>query len=305
MIEKPAIVVTGAGGQLGLTLQQLWPASRLAQHFRLLPLTAQQLDIADAEAVRSVLGKEDVVAIVNCAAYTAVDAAEEHRDDAFWVNHKGPAVLADWSAQNRSRLVHVSTDFVFDGQSKTPYQPDTEPLPLGVYGASKLAGEEEIQERLAEASVIVRTSWLYSPFRNNFMKTMLRLMTERDSLRVVADQIGSPTSSFSLAGLLLAVLQHESFTGIYHWCDGAAISWYDFAVAIQEEALALGLLNKEIPIEPIATEQYPTPAQRPAYSVLDTSQAEADFVFPHQDWRANLRGILGHLAQLKESERRE
>ncbi len=218
-------------------------------------------------------------------------------DGAFRVNHKGPALLADWSAKNRSRLLHVSTDFVFDGDSKQPYQPDDDPLPLGVYGSSKLAGEEEIQERLPEASIIVRTSWLYSPFRANFLKTMLRLMKERDSLSVVADQIGSPTSTFSLAGLLLAVLQHESFTGIYHWSDGAAISWYEFAVAIQEEALAAGLLDRSIPIEPIATEQYPTPAARPAYSVLDPSRAETDFSFPHQDWRANLRAIVGHLAQ--------
>jgi len=299
MTDKPAIVITGAGGQLGLSFQQLWPASRLNQHYRLLPLTSSQLDIADSESVKTVLGEEDVVAIVNCAAYTAVDAAEDNRDEAFWVNHKGPAVLADWSAQNRSRLLHVSTDFVFDGTSKEPYTPEDEPLPLGVYGSSKLAGEEEIQTRLPEASVIVRTSWLYSPFRANFMKTMLRLMKERDSLNVVADQVGSPTSSFSLAGMLLAVLQHESFTGIYHWCDGATISWYDFAVAIQEEALALKLLDKEIPIEPITTEEYPTPAERPAYSVLDTNQAEADFLFPRQDWRANLCGILGHLAQLE------
>ena len=301
MIDKPAIVITGAGGQLGLTLQQLWPASRLNQHYRLLPLTSAELDIGDPEAVHSVLGKENVASIVNAAAYTAVDAAEDNRDAAFWVNHRGPALLADWSAQNRSRLLHVSTDFVFDGTSKQPYKPDDDPLPIGVYGSSKLAGEEEIQSRLPEASVIVRTSWLYSPFRANFVKTMLRLMQERDSLSVVADQIGSPTSSFSLAGLLLAVLQHESFTGIYHWCDGATISWYEFAVAIQEEALELKLLDKEIPIEPIPTEEYPTPAKRPAYSVLDPGQAEADFVFPHQDWRANLRGILGHLAQLDES----
>ena len=170
----------------------------------------------------------------------------------------------------------------------------------GAHSDDELAGEEEILSRLPEASVIVRTSWLYSPFRSNFVKTMLRLMQERDSLRVVADQIGSPTSSFSLAGLLLAVLQHESFTGIYHWCDGAAISWYDFAVAIQEEALELKLLEKEIPIEAIPTEEYPTPAERPAYSVLDTSQAEADLLFPKQDWRANLRGIMGHLAQMDE-----
>jgi dTDP-4-dehydrorhamnose reductase len=301
MIDKPAIVITGAGGQLGLTLQQLWPASRLNQHYRLLPLTSAELDIGDPEAVHSVLGKENVASIVNAAAYTAVDAAEDNRDAAFWVNHRGPALLADWSAQNRSRLLHVSTDFVFDGTSKQPYKPDDDPLPIGVYGSSKLAGEEEIQSRLPEASVIVRTSWLYSPFRANFVKTMLRLMNERDSLSVVADQIGSPTSSFSLAGLLLAVLQHESFTGIYHWCDGATISWYEFAVAIQEEALELKLLDKEIPIEPISTEEYPTPAKRPAYSVLDPSLAEADFMFPHQDWRANLRGILGHLAQLDES----
>ncbi|GAB5497726.1 MAG: dTDP-4-dehydrorhamnose reductase [Pseudohongiellaceae bacterium] len=297
MIEKPAIVITGAGGQLGLTLQQLWPASRLGQHYRLLPLTAAELDIADPMAIQSALDEQDVVAIVNAAAYNGVDAAEDDRDGAFRVNHKGPALLADWSAKNRSRLLHVSTDFVFDGDSKQPYQPDDDPLPLGVYGSSKLAGEEEIQERLPEASIIVRTSWLYSPFRANFLKTMLRLMKERDSLSVVADQIGSPTSTFSLAGLLLAVLQHESFTGIYHWSDGAAISWYEFAVAIQEEALAAGLLDRPIPIEPIATEQYPTPAARPAYSVLDPSRAETDFSFPHQDWRANLRAIVGHLAQ--------
>lgn len=300
MMQKPEIILTGAGGQLGLTLREIWPQSSLADQLILSPYTSAELDITNPEALAGVLKGKNIAAIINAAAYTAVDAAEQHRDDADRVNSIGPALLASWAAENGSRLIHVSTDFVFAGTKKEPYKESDNTDPLGAYGASKLAGEEAVLASLPESAIVIRTSWLYSPYRNNFVKTMLKLMAERESLSIVNDQIGSPTSTYSLVQLLLRVIGNPGKAGIYHWCDAASISWYDFAVAIQDAAVAEQLLSKKISLSPIPTEQYPTPARRPAYSVLATNKAQQDFSIGSQDWRQNLVQVLSKLKRLSD-----
>jgi len=280
------VLLTGAGGQLGQALQHCAPAG-----VEIVPLGHAALDIGDAEAVMARVAAEAPALIVNAAAYTAVDKAESDQAEAYRINAEGPGHLAVAAKAHGARFVHVSTDFVFDGVSGVPYRPDQPTAPLGAYGASKLAGEQAVQAALPEA-LIVRTAWVYGVTGHNFVRTMLRLMAERDEVRVVADQIGSPTFAGGLAEALWA-LDAAGATGLHHWTDSGAASWYDFAVAIQEEALAIGLLGRTVPILPIATSDYPTPAKRPHYSVLDKRSAVAAVGAPAPHWRANLRSMLG------------
>ncbi|HSR36471.1 MAG TPA: dTDP-4-dehydrorhamnose reductase, partial [Desulfurivibrionaceae bacterium] len=203
----------------------------------------------------------------------------------------GAVNLAEAAREQDAFLVQLSTDFVFDGNRSRPYAPGDTPAPLGVYGATKLAGEVAVQQILGHYSAIVRTSWLYSSHGHNFVKTMLRLMKERDAVRVVADQIGTPTWAH---GLAVAVWQiaGRTLSGIHHWGDGGVASWYDLAVAIQEEALSLGLLARAVPVLPIATANYPTPARRPSYSVLDKTATWELLGGPPPHWRVQLRRML-------------
>lgn len=288
------IAITGANGQLGQTLQR----SALFELHTLLPLEREALDICDAGAVATTLDALNPDVIINAAAYTAVDAAETHEAEAFALNGDGVRHLAQWAAGRQTRLIHVSTDFVFDGRNHRPYRVDDALAPLSVYGRSKLAGEQALTQLLPERGVILRTAWLYSPYRQNFVKTMLRLMRERDSLGVVDDQIGTPTSTAGLVSCLQALVESAQANGVYHWTDAGVASWYDFAVAIQEEALALGILDNAIPIRPITTEQYPTPAARPAYSVLDKSRALRESPCPQVHWREALRDVLKQLNEM-------
>ncbi|MCB1650253.1 MAG: dTDP-4-dehydrorhamnose reductase [Pseudomonadales bacterium] len=287
------IAITGANGQLGQTLLR----SSLCEQHTLLPLEREALDIRDAAAVSTTLDALSPEVIINAAAYTAVDAAESHEAEAFALNGDGVRHLAQWAAGRQARLIHVSTDFVFDGRQHRPYRVDDAVAPLSVYGKSKLAGEQALTHLLPECGVILRTAWLYSPYRQNFVKTMLRLMRERESLGVVDDQVGTPTSTAGLVSCLQALVEAGHARGVYHWTDAGVASWYDFAVAIQEEALALGVLDNAIPIRPIATEQYPTPAVRPSYSVLDKSRALEELHCPQVHWRVALRDVLKHLSE--------
>lgn len=289
------IVVTGATGQLGRTLSRLWAESPLPE-YQLEALDRSELDISQADAAIAALSELKPAVIVNAAAYTQVDKAESDSIAAHLVNAEAAGRIAAWSAENDAKLIHISTDFVFDGSSKTPYRPDHQTNPLGAYGASKLAGEHEIQTLAKDRSAIIRTSWLYSEYGNNFVKTMLRLMGDRDQLSVVNDQVGSPTSTHGLAALIFAMILKDSYQGLYHWTDGASISWYEFAQEIQDQGLSEGLLSKAIPISPITTSEYPTPAQRPAYSVLDRSRAMAEFDCPTEDWKAQLNLVMKELA---------
>lgn len=298
-MSSPLVVVTGASGQLGQSLSQLWSEAPLPR-YRYAALSRTELDINNPEEANARLAELRPTVIVNAAAFTQVDKAESEQDSAYLTNDAAVATLASWAAENSARLLHVSTDFVFDGKADTPYRPDQNTSALGTYGASKLAGEAKVLSLAGDCSAIVRTSWLYSEFGSNFVKTMLRLMNERDQLAVVDDQIGSPTSTHGLAELIFAMIARGSYDGIYHWTDGGSISWHDFAVEIQKQALETGLVEKAIPIRSIATSEYPTPAQRPAYSVLDRSRAMAEFDCPSEDWQAQLNRVLKALANQKE-----
>lgn len=275
------LLIAGAGGQLGRALQAQVPAGASV----IAPPEAE-FDITNPAQVAAVVAASGATHLVNAAAYTAVDKAESDLETARRINVDAVAILADAARAAGLKFVHVSTDFVFDGRSSTPYAPDAPTNPLGAYGVTKRDGE------LAAGAdaLIVRTAWVYAAVGSNFVHTMLRLMRDRDELRVVADQIGTPTHAASLAGAIWTLAAHGA-TGTYHWTDAGAASWYDFAVAIQEEALARGLLTRAIPVIPIATRDYPTPAARPNYSVLDKTTTYA-ITGPARHWRDELRGCL-------------
>ena len=275
------VLITGAKGQLGRALQTCAPATaRLVAH------DIDTLDLTDAAAVAALVAAERPELILNAAAYTAVDKAENEEDAAYAANVTAVANLAATGV----RLVHVSTDFVFDGMSGVPYAPDAPTGPVSAYGRTKLAGEAAA----GPDALIVRTAWVYAPTGNNFVRTMLRLMTAHPQVRVVADQIGTPTYAPGLAAALW-MLAGQGTTGIHHYTDSGAASWYDFAVAIQEEALALGLLKIAVPIVPIATADFPTPARRPHYSVLDKTKTFAALGGAAPHWRAHLRTMLSEI----------
>ena len=290
---KQRVMILGAGGQLGREL-----LSGVGPQIDCVPLTRQQLDIGDAAAVAACLAALAPQCIINAAAYTAVDAAESHTAAAYRANADGPANLAAACKDIGARLVHVSTDFVFDGESCHPYTVNAPTAPLGEYGRSKLSGELAVLQLLPDA-LVMRSGWVYSRFGANFVKTMLRLMTERDELGVVADQLGTPTWARGLAGALWAAAARPQLHGIYHWSDAGQCSWYEFAMAICALACELGLLARPVKISPIATSAYPTAAKRPAYSVLDKTASWRDLDLPAVPWRAQLRSML---IDMKESQ---
>jgi dTDP-4-dehydrorhamnose reductase len=283
-------LVVGAGGQLGRELVGTAPDG-----VRVTAADRSQLDVTDAEAVREWMVRSGATVVVNAAGYTAVDRAEAEREAAAAANAGGPATLARAAAAARARLVHVSTDFVFDGRQSTPYLPSADPNPLSVYGRTKLDGERAVLGEAGPSAVVVRTAWVYSAHGSNFVKTMLRAMRTRDELRVVADQVGSPTWARGLARAIWTATLRPEVRGILHWTDAGVASWYDFAVAIQEEALTAGLLAREVTIRPIRTEGYPTPATRPAYSVLDKEDTWRTLALTPPHWRVALRQMLEEL----------
>jgi dTDP-4-dehydrorhamnose reductase len=280
-------LVMGCNGQLGHSL-----ADTASVNVNLIGLDLPELDITDASAVLEICRETRPDVIVNASAYTAVDQAESESALATSVNVEGPRNIAIASREVGARLIHISTDFVFDGQSSTPYKADAVTNPLSVYGQTKRDGELAVLEETSGTAVVIRTSWLYSKTGSNFVKTMLRLMGERDELGIVADQFGSPTWADSLAEALWAFVDVPEHSGIFHWTDNGETSWQEFAVAIQQEALALGLLGKAIPIHAIKTEDYPTAATRPAYSVLDCSSTIQAINIQPAEWRTNLRRML-------------
>ncbi len=284
------VLITGSAGQVGAALLASAPPDA-----ETVGLDRSRLDLADPAAIQRVVDAERPAIVINCAAYTAVDKAQSERDLAFAINATAPAALARACRGVEARLVHVSTDYVFDGRGPRPYLPGDPTGPLSVYGESKLAGECAV---IAERGLdwrIVRTAWVYSAGGKNFLRTMLRLLGERPELRVVADQVGTPTSAPTLAKFLWAVARADGDPEILHYTDAGVASWYDFAVAIHEEAHGAGLLSSNPRIIPIATEDYPTPARRPAYSVLDgrSSLERTGSTRPH--WRVALRAVLREL----------
>lgn len=275
-------LITGASGQLGRALLGCVPEGCEA-----VGLDRAALDLADADAIARVVDRERPELVINAGAYTAVDRAESEPELAHAVNADAPAAFARALAGSTARLVQVSTDFVFDGANGQPYQPGDARNPQSIYGASKAAGEDAA----GDAAIILRTSWVYAAGGANFVRTMLRLMRERDELRVVADQIGSPTWASGLADTVWA-LSAKAAPGIYHHRDAGVASWYDFAVAIAQEARALGLIERIPAIIPIATSDYPTPARRPSYSVLDVTATRELLNDGHVHWRAQLKSML-------------
>ncbi len=283
------VLLTGAGGQLGRELLRGRPPQVELRAF-----DRAALDITDTAAVERAVSEFGPQVIVNAAAYTAVDRAEEEPDRAASVNARGVRNLALVAAAS-ARLIHVSTDFVFSGDSSRPYHSSASPDPRSVYGKSKLDGERHALGEGGDSSVVVRTAWLYSRFGHNFVKSMLRLLASRDRLEVVADQIGSPTWARGLARAIWAIVERPEVAGIYHWTDAGVASWYDFAVAIQEEAAHRGMLEPSCQITPIPTSGYPTAARRPAFSVLDTTSTYRDLGMEPLHWRRQLRTMLQEL----------
>jgi dTDP-4-dehydrorhamnose reductase len=283
------VLITGAGGQVGRALLDSVPPGTEA-----VGVSHAQLDIAAAGAVAECMRQHRPEVIINTAAYTAVDRAESEPQLAERVNAEGPRQLAVAARDIGARLIHLSTDFVFDGQASFPYRPDAPTHPLSVYGKTKLAGEQAVTASLPDRAVVLRTAWVYAATGKNFLLTMLRLMGANGSVRVVADQVGTPTAAASLADVIWRMIELPGLRGVHHWTDAGVASWYDFAVAIAEEAALLGLLPKTVTVTPIRTQDYPTPAGRPHYSVLDkTSLMQLGLAPVH--WRQSLRAVLAEI----------
>lgn len=283
------ILVTGANGQLGQELQRAKP-----QGVELIAFGRQALDISDRSAVSHQVGEIRPDWIINAAAYTAVDKAESDEANAIAINVAGARNLAEAAADCGARLAHVSTDFVFDGCKSRPYLPDDQMNPVGVYGRTKRQGEDAVRAVVGDTALIVRTAWVYSARGNNFVKTMLRLMNERDAVGVIEDQVGTPTWAAELAKVLYLAID-KSLTGTYHWTDTGVASWYDFAVAIYEIGRSQGLLRRDVVINPIPTEAYPTPAARPAYSVLSKDAMRQATGYTGMHWRTALTNMMKEL----------
>jgi dTDP-4-dehydrorhamnose reductase len=282
------VLVTGAGGQLAIELERWAPEDAVVTS-----LPVERLDVTSAAQVDAAFAEVRPDVVFNAAAYTAVDLAETEADAADRVNHRAVELLRGACDAFSARLVQVSTDYVFDGTAGRPYLAGDETNPLSVYGRTKRDGE--IAALRSAGALVVRTAWLYGAHGKNFMRTMVRLMQERDEVRVVADQVGTPTHAAGLARALWA-LEARGATGIHHWTDAGVASWYDFAVAIREEAAAIGLGTERARVTPIRTSEYPTPARRPAMSVLSKDATWAVLGAPAAHWRDGLREVLSEFA---------
>ncbi len=280
------VLLLGAGGQLGRELQETLP-----DNIELNAYSQSELDITSTDALDECIATVKPDTIINAAAYTAVDRSEEETELAMLVNCHAVRNLAEMAKRSKILLAHVSTDFVFSGVNHKPYSPNDPTGPEGAYGLSKLKGEEVLRDVLGDQALIIRTAWLYSAFGNNFVKTMLQLMATKPRLAVIDEQIGTPTWARGLAEAIWRALAKQ-LVGTFHWTDAGVASWYDFAVAIQEEALSMGLLKSEIPILPIPASQYPTPAKRPFYSVLDKTGFWSALDLQPVHWRKQLRSML-------------
>ena len=283
------ILVTGARGQLGREAELAFTA----QGHEVTGIDQQQLDLAGGGDIAAAIAAYRADWIINCAAYTQVDKAEEQAELAFAVNRDAARAVARGAQQSGSRLLHVSTDFIFGGRQVTPYREDAEGDALSVYGQSKWEGEQAVRAVLPQA-LIVRTAWVYGVHGNNFVKTILRLAAEREELRVVDDQIGTPTWTGDIVRAMQALIDHQA-EGVHHVTNEGVASWYDFAQSIIEQAGARALPLTTTRVVPIPTVDYPTPARRPTYSVLDKTRTRAllDYAIPH--WRTSLATMLDQL----------
>lgn len=287
---KPVIVVTGTNGQLGWELKQL--SASLEGQFHFVFTDRVTLDLANPNSIAPFFDQISPNYFINCAAYTAVDKAETEQNLALTINGKSVGIIAECCEKYHCKLINISTDYVFDGNGSSPYTVDTPTDPINYYGHSKLVGEELAQKN-NPSSIIIRTSWVYSTHGNNFVKTMLRLMKERDELKVVSDQVGSPTFAADLAKAIIHIIEEDQNgnkrSGIYHYSNTGVISWYDFAITI------CNLADLNTIITPIPTSDYPTPAKRPAYSVMDSSKTAIDFGINLHHWSDSLRECFHQL----------
>jgi dTDP-4-dehydrorhamnose reductase len=299
--DRCRVLLTGSTGQLGLQLQRSRPA-----WVELIAPTRQQFNLEEPDKCRQVIQHYQPDWLINAAAFTAVDRAEEEVSRAYLVNAEAPAAMAKALAAGHGSMLQVSTDFVFSGRQGVPYRVESPVQPLNVYGSSKAYGERAILDLLATSGrgYVMRTSWLYGLHGYNFFRTMLRLHRERsissNSLRVVADQIGCPTAVDSLARACWRLIQkswqsHDAdrdLGPIHHWCDAGVASWYDFAVSIGEYCVEAGWLEQSAQVQPIPASQYPTPAQRPAFSLLDCNATQAQLELMPMHWRQQLRDVI-------------
>lgn len=282
------VLVTGSKGQLGNEVQVL--ASSYSQ-FEFIFTDVEELDICDRKAVENYFAKRKIDVLLNCAAYTAVDKAEEDVELCYRINEKAVGILGEIAAEYGTRVVHVSTDYVFDGTSYRPYTEDMPVCPATVYGKSKLAGEQLLMDACPTA-VIVRTSWLYSSFGNNFVKTMMRLGKERGTLNVIFDQVGTPTYAADLADTLLQIISADKFVpGIYHYSNEGVCSWYDFTISIHKMA---GINCRVLPIE---SKDYPAKTPRPHYSVLNKNKIKSNYNIQISHWEDGLRRCMDILTE--------
>jgi dTDP-4-dehydrorhamnose reductase len=284
------VLITGANGQLGWELQRTVP-----NEISVLALNSKQLDITNQASVDHSIQKFQPDVLINTAAYTAVDNAEKEQEKAFAVNATGAGIVAEVAHNYGVRIIQISTDFIFDGKKSSPYLPEDTPNPLGVYGASKLAGEQKVNEASQNNALVLRTGWVYSAHGHNFVKTMLRLMNERDEINVVADQVGTPTWAKGLAEAIWKFVELPELKGTYHWTDAGVASWYDFAELINSEAFNLGILGQRISIHPIRTEEYKTAATRPAYSVMDKTRTWSDIQLQSTHWHTAMQEMLSEM----------
>lgn len=294
------VLIVGTAGQLGQELPEI-----LSPLGEIIGVNRQNLDLTEPDRIRQVIGEVQPNLIVNAAAYTAVDKAETETEIANAINGTAPTIMAEEAQKLGAALIHVSTDYVFDGRKNTPYQEDDTPNPINAYGRSKLWGEEGVKSHCTRY-IILRTAWVYGTYgRGNFVKTMLRLGGEREELRVVVDQVGTPTWTGDIAQTILQLGEkitsdtedNSGLAGIYHFTNSGAISWYDFAVSIFEEAEKLGFPLKVKRVIPITTSEYPTPATRPAYSVLSNQKISKMLEIYPPYWRNGLRKMLQQLSR--------
>lgn len=288
MAENKTILVTGANGQLSSEMEVIAIAY---PHYNFLFVTKDDLSIDDEEAVKQYFSNHKIDYCVNCAAYTAVDKAETEVEEALLVNGTAVGNLAAICKIHNAQFIHISTDYVFDGTATSPYKEDNKVSPVNSYGATKLKGEELALQN-NPSTIIIRTSWVYSSFGNNFVKTMLRLMKDREQISVVSDQVGCPTYAADLASAIMQIIVSENpaeQAGIYNYSNTGVINWHQFAVAIKELSGSKCLVN------PIPSSDYPTPAKRPAYSVLDTSKIQRNFNIQIPQWKDSLQKCLALL----------
>jgi len=283
------ILVTGANGQLGMEFRAL---EKRYPGYRFLFTSREDLPVNDVNAINAFFDKNEITHCINCAAYTAVDKAETETEEAFSINAEAVGKLAKACQSHRAVFIHISTDYVFNGEGVVPYTESDPTSPVSVYGSSKLKGEALARE-YCEETIIIRTSWVYSRYGKNFVKTMTRLMAEKESIAVVSDQFGAPTYAADLAEAILQIISRfeKPASGIYHYSNLGLISWFDFALAIKQ------ISNSNCVVNPIETAAYPTPAKRPHYSVLDSTKFRSTFGIDIPDWKSSLEKCMTLLNQ--------